>query len=80
MTKFDRKDVIIVVLAIVIFILLLPRMSFADAMSPAPAAPSNCDPNPIDVNVACKTAKPDFPLAGDYIENGTKKYCCKKSS
>lgn len=78
--KLDGKDVVIAVLAIVIFILLLPRMSFANETSPAPAAPSNCDPNPIDINIACKKAKPDFPLAGDYIENGTKKYCCKKSS
>jgi hypothetical protein len=74
--KFDFKDILLGILGIVVVLLLIPRVSFADT----PAPPANCDPEPIDMNIPCKVAKPDFPKVGDFIENSTKKYCCKKSS
>lgn len=72
------KTAIIVVLVLVIaFLLLTPRMSCADPVSSP--VPSNCDPNPIDSKIACSTAKPDFPVVGDMINNGAQKYCCKST-
>lgn len=40
--------------------------------------PDYCNPTPIDATQACSTVYPEFPVVGDVIENGTKKYCCKK--
>lgn len=66
---------ILVLVLIAVYIVYTRRSSGG----PNPPPPANCDPTPIDAKIACITAKPDFPLAGDMIENGTKKYCCKSS-
>lgn len=74
--KFSLKDIVTLVLVLAILYLLFRRQVSG---GPNPAPPANCDPEPVDAKIACVTAKPQFPLAGDMIENGTKKYCCKSS-
>lgn len=41
--------------------------------------PANCNPTPVDAKIACVTVYPEFPLAGDMVEDGKKKYCCKSA-
>jgi len=72
----NLKNAVVAVLVLVILYLVFKRRSSG---GPNPPPPANCDPTPVDAKIACVTAKPDFPLAGDMIENGTKKYCCKSS-
>jgi hypothetical protein len=74
--KFNLRDSVTIVLVLAIIYLLVRRQT---SRGPNPPPPANCDPNPIDAKIACITAKPNFPLAGDMIENGTKKYCCKSA-
>lgn len=70
------KNAVVVILVLGILFLLFKRRA-SGLTSPAP--PANCDPTPVDAKIACVTAKPNFPLAGDMINNGTQKYCCKSS-
>jgi hypothetical protein len=70
------KDIAILVLVLIVIYIVYTRRSSG---GPNPPPPANCDPTPVDAKIACITAKPDFPLAGDMIENGAKKYCCKSS-
>jgi len=67
--------VLVVLILILAFLLLRPRLSRADPATPP--VPSNCDPNPIDSKIACATGKPGFPVVGDMINDGAQKYCCK---
>lgn len=76
MMKFSLKDIVTIGLVIAILYLLFKRRLSG---GPNPPPPANCDPDPVDKAIPCVTAKPNFPLVGDYIENGTKKYCCKSS-
>jgi len=73
--KFSLKDTVAIALVIAILYLLFKRRM--SGLNPPP--PANCDPTPVDAKIACVTAKPNFPLAGDMINNGTQKYCCKSS-
>jgi hypothetical protein len=68
--KFNLKTAIILALIItIVFLMLSKRTSGMDS--------DKCNAKPIDAKIACITAYPDYPLAGDMIENGAKKYCCK---
>lgn len=77
--KFDIKTVIIIVLSLVLLWLLLPRLSFADEMSPAPSpAPSGgavagCLPTLFAITDVCPG---DHPHTGDITPDG-QKYCCQ---
>lgn len=73
--KFSLKNAVAIVLVLAILYLLYKRKSSGLTTPP----PANCDPTPVDAKIACVTAKPNFPLAGDMINNGTQKYCCKSS-
>ena len=80
--KFSKRNLLIAVMVAVILFLLVRRgVSMASDMAPPPAAPvpANCNPVAIDAKVACATMYPSFPLAGDMIDGGKKKYCCKSS-
>ena len=74
--KFDIKTVIIIILSLVIFWLLLPRMSFADEMaSPAPSPSMNatCLPDLVPISNLCPS---EYPRTGDITSDG-QKYCCQ---
>jgi len=74
--KFSLKNAVAIVLVLAILYLLYKRKSSGLTTPPPPA---NCDPSPVDAKIACVTAKPNFPLAGDMINDGKQKYCCKSS-
>jgi len=77
--KFDIKTIIIIALVAVIFMLLLPRLSFADEMSPAPSptpaigTAEGCLPQTFAVSALCPS---DHPHTGDITPDG-QKYCCQ---
>ena len=59
--KFDLKTVIIVALMAVIFMLLLPRMSFADEMAspaPSPSMNASCLPQLFAISDLCPKTHP----------------------
>jgi len=74
--KFSLKNAVAIGLVLAILYLLFMRRSSG---GPNPPAPANCDPEPVDAKIACVTAKPKFPLAGDMINDGKQKYCCKSA-
>jgi hypothetical protein len=74
--KFSLKNAVAIALVLAILYLLYTRRMSG---GPNPPPPANCDPTPVDAKIACVTAKPSFPLAGDMINNGTQKYCCKST-
>lgn len=75
--KFDYKTILIIVLLITTVILIIPRMSFADQMSPAAPGPSpsviKCQTTPIPIASICPS---DYPRTGDMTPEGMK-FCCK---
>jgi hypothetical protein len=80
--KFSKRNLLIAVMVAVILFLLVRRgVSLASEMAAPPAAPvpANCNPVAIDAMISCATMYPSFPLAGDMIDGGKKKYCCKSS-
>lgn len=73
--KLSLKNAVTIGLVLLILYLLYKRRPSGLDSKP----PANCDPEPVDAKIACVTAKPQFPLAGDMINNGTQKYCCKSA-
>ena len=73
--KFSLKNSVAIVLVLAILYLLYKRRPSGLDSKP----PANCDPEPVDAKIACVTAKPQFPLAGDMINDGKQKYCCKSA-
>ena len=74
--KFDYKTVLIVILVLTMVILIIPRMSFADQMSPSPTPSThviNCQATAIPVASLCPS---DYPRTGDMTPDGMK-FCCK---
>ena len=73
--KFKLKDVAIIVLVITVVIMLMKssRWSFAD-----PPSQLECQKEPVAASKVCSEVNPEYPEVGDMIENGAKKYCCKK--
>lgn len=75
--KFSgRKLLIVGMVAVILFLLFRRGLSMASDMAP-PAPPANCNPVAVDSKIPCATVYPDYPLLGDMIEGGKKKYCCK---
>jgi len=74
--KFDYKNILIVVLLITTIILIVPRVSFADQMSPAPSPSTSaitCQTTPVPIASLCPR---DYPRTGDMTPDGMK-FCCK---
>lgn len=74
--KFNLKIAIIIALVAVIFMLLMPRMSFADEMSspaPSPSMNAKCLPQLFAISDLCPK---DHPHTGDITSDG-QKYCCE---
>lgn len=62
---------------VILFVLVLITMAMMSYRSQY-TVPDYCNPTPIASTQACTDVYPDFPVVGDVVENGTKKYCCKK--
>jgi len=73
--KFNLKDAVIIALIVTIVIMLMKgsRRSYAD-----PVSELDCQKEPVAASKVCSEVYPDYPEVGDMIENGAKKYCCKK--
>lgn len=80
--KFSGRDLIIAgMVAVILFLLFRRGKSMASTMTaPAPASMgprANCNPTAVDAKIPCVTVYPEYPLVGDMIDGGKKKYCCK---
>jgi hypothetical protein len=73
--KFNLKDAVIIALVITIVIMLMKasRRSYAD-----PVGELDCQTEPIVASKICSEVYPDYPEVGEMIEDGAKKYCCRK--
>jgi len=58
--------------AILVIYILSRHTSYASEQVPA-----NCNSKAIDAKLPCITAYPDYPFAGDIINGGKQKFCCK---
>ena len=73
--KFNLKDAVIIALVITIIVMLMKgsRRSYAD-----PVSELDCQTEPIVASKVCSEVYPDYPEVGEMIEDGAKKYCCRK--
>lgn len=70
-----KFDFLIIFILVIIVILMIPKISFADQMSPAPSPVSSivCQQTSIPITSICPS---DYPRTGDMTPDGMK-FCCK---
>jgi len=75
--KFEMIDFILILLVGILLVVLIPKFSFAEQLSPAPAphpvAEGRSCNDPIPVDQQCATGT----FVTNYSDDGSTKVCCK---